>query len=344
MHLNERIETFISLGNQIGCLIKEHSRNQAIGDSKIPLDTNAWFTARNVIYALENVSRLLSSNSLNKWLVNYPKLTNYSKSKSVGLVTAGNIPLVGFHDVLCILLSGHRLIIKHSSKDEKLMEWLLKQIIQINPDYSNFITAESNHLKNFDAIIATGSDNTSKYFEYYFGKYPNIIRKNRNSVAILTGSETVEELQMLADDMLLYYGLGCRNVSKLFIPENFNVQRIFEALYAYHELINHHKYANNFIYNKSIYLMNKVPFLENGFLILKEDEGMDSPISVVFYQKYNNIKELKEKLNFDKEQIQCIISKHPEIEEKIFFGEAQKPELWDYADNVDTMNFLLSLE
>jgi hypothetical protein len=346
MDLEQRIQTFIRLGEIIPNLIKSESGNppESNGEITIPFSSNEWYTSSNVIFALDSISVQLNVETIQTWLKDYPKLKSFTKTKTIGLVTAGNIPLVGFHDVLCILLSGHRLLIKHSSKDEKLMGWILQQIIEINPDYKDLIVVESNYLKNFDAVIATGSDNSSRYFEYYFGKYPNIIRKNRNSIAILTGDETDEELQLLADDMLLYFGLGCRNVSKLYIPEKFDIQRIFKSVYKYHKLIDHNKYGNNYTYNKSIYLMNRDPFLENGFLILKEDDGMSSPISVVFHQRYDDINILKKRIDAEKDKIQCVVTKHPAFADKVYFGEAQKPKLWDFADNLDTMNFLLSLE
>lgn len=346
MNAEERIQTFIRLGEKIQSSIKSESIDptEICRKMAIPSSLNEWYTVSNIIYALNSISSQLNVVSMQTWLKDYPKLKSYSTAKTVGLVTAGNIPLVGFHDVLCILLSGHRLVIKNSSKDEKLMGWMLQQIIEINSDFKDLIEIEQNHLKNFNAVIATGSDNSSRYFEYYFGKYPNIIRKNRNSIAILTGDETDEELQLLADDMLRYFGLGCRNVSKLYLPEKYDIQRIFKSVYKYHDLIDHHKYYNNYTYNKSIYLMNRVPFLENGFLILKEDEGLSSPIAVVFHQKYNDIEALKERIFAEKNKIQCVVTNHPAFAERTYFGEAQQPNLWEYADNIDTMNFLLSLE
>jgi len=259
------------------------------------------------------------------------------------VVTAGNIPLVGFHDLLCVLLSGNELVIKASSKDNKLMKLIVNLLTESNNDFNTLIHFEIEQLKNFDAIIATGSDNTAKYFEYYFGKYPNIIRKNRNSIAILSGDESDEELNLLADDMLMYFGLGCRNVSKLFLPEGFDYQRIFRSVQAYHHLIDHNKYANNYLYNKSIYLMNSVQFWENGFMMMKEDIGLASPISVIFFEYYSSSDEIKQRVELDKDRIQCIVAKDGFIDGSVNFGEAQKPNLWDYADNVDTMKFLLSL-
>jgi hypothetical protein len=345
MNLKERIEAFSKLGLHLQYLIENENKGTGENSLKSLFEhiSNEWFSTTNILFMFKNILENLSINTLNEWVKGYPALKNYSTTKTVGLVTAGNIPLVGFHDVLCVLISGHHLLIKHSSKDEKLMNWMLNQLIEIEPKFMDFIHAEADQLKNFDAIIATGSDNTARYFEYYFGKYPNIIRKNRNSIALLTGNETDEDLKLLADDMLMYFGLGCRNVSKLFVPENFDIQRIFKSVIHYNHLIDHNKYANNYAYNKSIYLMNGTIFLENGFFILTEDLGISSPISVVYYQRYSDIEKVKELINLDKERIQCIVAKNGTIEGSIGFGEAQKPALSDYADNIDTMGFLLSL-
>lgn len=346
MNLNERIEAFAVLGNKIGQLINDanNQKNQeGINYFLSETSSNEWYTWNNIKYALNSISKNLTIENLNLWLETYPDSAIYNNKKKIGLVTAGNIPLVGFHDVLCILIGGHELVIKHSSKDEKLMNKLLNILIDINPEFKKLIHVEKKLLKGFDAVIATGSDNTSKYFEYYFAKYPHIIRKNRNSVAVLTGNETDHDLKLLADDMLLYFGLGCRNVSKLYIPDHFDIQRIFKAVSNYSHLIDHHKYANNFTYNRTIYLMSKIAFLENGFLILKEDLGMASPISVIFFERYSEIEKIKDRMILEQANIQCIVASNGIIEGSIEFGLAQEPKLWNYADNVDTMKFLFSL-
>lgn len=346
MNLKERIETFVNLGITLEKMLRTEKKihDSPMISSKIPDNiSNEWFTDENIRYTLLNIVHNLEKDKLLNWTENYPSLKNSNSVKKIGLVTAGNIPLVGFHDVLCVLMSGHKLMIKHSSKDEKLMNWLLDLIIRINPEYSEFITVEQNHMRNFDAVIATGSDNTSRYFEYYFARYPHIIRKNRNSVAILKGSETDEEIKLLADDMLLYFGLGCRNVSKLYIHIDIDVDRIFNAVLSYQSYMNHNKYMNNYTYNKSVYLMNKVNFLENGFFILKEDKGMASPISVVFYERFSNLEKIKNRILADTEKIQCIVAQKGLMKGAVPFGEAQKPALDDYADHIDTMKFLISL-
>jgi hypothetical protein len=345
MDLKNRVEAFSKLGILIGQIID--NQNIDVNENEplffINKNSNEWFIPSNIIYMLKNISGNLEINNLNSWISNYHKLRQFENSKKIGLITAGNIPLVGFHDVLCVLISGHQLIVKHSSKDEKLMRWLLDQLIEIEPRFKEFIHIKKERLSNFDAIIATGSDNTAKYFEYYFGKYPNIIRKNRNSIAVLTGNETEEELMLLADDMLLYFGLGCRNVSKLYLPENYDIQKIFKSVVRYDNYINHNKFCNNYLYNKSIFLLNQVKFFENGFLILKEDASINSPISVVHYEFYSNIENVNKRIDVEKDKIQCIVAKDAFIIGSVKFGQSQNPGLADYADNVDTMEFLLSL-
>ncbi|MDA3780729.1 MAG: aldehyde dehydrogenase, partial [Bacteroidales bacterium] len=262
---------------------------------------------------------------------------------AVGVVTAGNIPLVGFHDMLCVLLSGNKFIAKLSSKDNKLMQVIRYYLISLNSEFEELIRFEEQKLSGFDAIIATGSNNSSRYFEYYFGKYPNIIRKNRSSIAVLTGNETIKQIKALADDIFLYFGLGCRNVSKLLLPEDYNFENLFNNIEHYAHIYNHNKYANNYDYNKSIYLMNKTKHLDNGFVLLKEDEGMSSPIAVIYFQYYKKIEDVYNYITLNKENIQCVVSDNNEIEKAIKFGDAQYPELWDYADNVDTMEFLINI-
>ena len=253
---------------------------------------------------------------------------------------AGNIPLVGFHDFLSVLISGHNVLVKTSSNDQHLLPFLAKYIIAIEPRFADKITFVDGKLENFDAVIATGSNNTARYFEYYFKDKPSIIRKNRNSVAVLNGKETKEQLVALGEDIFRYFGLGCRNVSKLFVPKGYSFDAFFEAIFEYQDVIHYEKYANNYDYNKAVFLMSNFKLLDNGFLTLKEDQSYASPISSVFYEFYDDIDTLQKKLQSDHEQIQCIVS-NIGIENSIDFGQTQKPKLWDYADNVDTISFLL---
>ena len=347
MSLINRIIAFIELGKQLKLSLKEEIDQIVIKSFKNVIqqasDTNEWFITDNLNYAISSIADSLSEKNINTWLNKYTDIRNYKARKNVALIMAGNIPLVGFHDLLNVLISGHKAIVKQSSKDDLLIKGVVELLVSIEPEFKDFVHFTDDRLKSFDAVIATGSTNSSRYFEYYFGKYPNIIRKNRNSVAVLTGNETNEELTQLAEDIFLYFGLGCRNVSKLFIPDDFDIDRFFKAVYHYKDVNNHNKYANNYIYNRSIYLMSKVDFLENGFLILKEDLGMSSPISVIFYERYSKLETVKERLVIDQDNIQCVVSNEVELPNRVGFGEAQKPQLWDYADNIDTLKFLLTL-
>ncbi len=300
--------------------------------------SNAWFTLEEVKKALASLSAMLNKADLNKWL----KDVELNESpKKVGLILAGNIPLVGFHDVLCVLVTGNIALIKMSSSDDKLLPALLKQLISFEPALAQHIEYVE-RLQNFDAIIATGSNNTSRYFDYYFGKVPNIIRKNRNSVAVLDGKESNKDIENLGQDIFDYFGLGCRNVSKIYVPENYDFKHFFEPIEKYQPIINHFKYNNNYDYNKSIYLVNAVKHLDNGFLLVKEDENFVSPLAVLFYETYNDITDVEAKLALQDEQIQCVVANlNLSINKPIInLGDSQNPKLWDYADNVNTIEFL----
>ncbi|CAM4134995.1 acyl-CoA reductase [Gillisia limnaea] len=300
---------------------------------------NGWFTRENVLFSLEEWDKALSEENLEKWLKSY----NFQEeSKTVGLVMAGNVPLVGFHDFISVLLSGHKVLVKLSSNDKKLLPILANYLVSINPEFSDKIEFTDGRMNNFDAIIATGSNNTARYFEYYFRNKPSIIRKNRNSVAILTGNETQEELKLLAEDIFRYFGLGCRNVSKLYVPQDYNFDSFFNAVLPWAHLMDHAKYANNYDYNKAVYLMSEFKLLDNGFLILKEDPGFGSPIATLFYERYTNKDALLETLQAERENLQCVVSQDL-MESEVSYGATQHPKLWEYADNVDTLTFLQNL-
>ncbi len=301
---------------------------------------NGWYTPEQVFFSIQSWSQALTEINLNTWLSDY----NFKESepKTVGLILAGNIPLVGFHDFLSVLISGHKVLVKTSSNDQHLLPFLAQYLILVEPKLSNSITFVEGKLQNFDAVIATGSNNTARYFEYYFKDKPSITRKNRNSVAILNGKESSEELFNLGEDIFRYFGLGCRNVSKLFVPKKYDFAPFFEAIYQYKDAIFYEKYANNYDYNKAVFLMSNFKLLDNEFLTLKEDASYASPISSVFYEFYEDINDLKQRLNADNEQIQCIVS-NGLIDNSIHFGQTQKPNLWDYADNVDTIEFLINI-
>jgi len=317
---------------------------------------NAWFTPTSTLNAVKAIGSMLNREDLAYWLsVDHSPLSiDHSQDedtmdhgpsamdpKKVGLILAGNIPLVGFHDVLCVLASGHHALIKASTQDARLIKYILNMLVEIAPGFEGSFSFVE-RLANFDAVIATGSNNTSRYFEYYFGKVPNIIRKNRNSVAVLTGKERTEQLFLLGHDIFDFFGLGCRNVSKLFVPKGYNFVPFFEAIEPHQPIINHHKYNNNYDYNKSIYLVNGDKHLDNGFLLVKEDERMASPLAVLYFEYYDDLDDAQIRLAGLSEQIQCIVSNTQlYLDNQIVgFGESQKPKLWDYADGVDTMAFL----
>ena len=302
---------------------------------------NSWFTRANVIFAFKSWSDALSENNVKQWLSQY-QLPQTTSPKRILIVMAGNLPLVGLHDLLCVLVTGHKAIVKLSSNDCVLLPYLITQMKTFAPEWTEAVTFTDNKITEYDAVIATGSNNTARYFEYYFGKKPHIIRKNRHSVAVLTGKETPEELFALGKDIFLYYGLGCRSISKLFVPKGYDFNLLFQAIYPYKDIIQEQKYANNYDYNKAVYLMSLFQLLENGFLLLKEDEHYGSPIATLFYEYYTDVDSLKEKLTTDAEKIQCVVA-HNFTTEEVAFGETQTPQLWDYADGVDTLNFLLKL-
>jgi hypothetical protein len=298
---------------------------------------NGWFTPEQVYFALHSWAAALTEENLEEWLSKYD-FSNVNR-KTVGLILAGNIPLVGFHDFISVLISGHNVLVKTSSNDQHLIKFLSNYLISINSEFKNHITFTDGKLENFDAIIATGSNNTARYFEYYFKNKPSIIRKNRNSVAVLNGTETFEDLELLGEDIFRYFGLGCRNVSKLFVPKGYDFQLFFNAIFKYGSVIHYEKYANNYDYNKAVFLMSNFKLLDNEFLTLKEDPSYASPISSIFYEYYDRFEDLKNQLVKDAEQIQCIVSKKL-FRNSIGFGKTQHPQLWDYADNVDSLHFL----
>ena len=307
---------------------------------KLSQSHNGWYTPEHVYFSIQSWAKALTEDNLTKWTSVYA-IENI-KAKNVALILAGNIPLVGFHDFLTVLMTGHNVLIKTSSNDQYLLPFLAKYIIAVEPEFAEKITFVEGKLENFDAVIATGSNNTARYFEYYFKDKPSIIRKNRNSVAVLNGSESKEQLIALGEDIFRYFGLGCRNVSKLFVPKDYIFDPFFEAIFEYQDVIHYEKYANNYDYNKAVFLMSNFKLLYNGFLTLKEDSSYASPISSVFYERYETIADLQQRLINEKEQIQCIVS-NGLVQNSIAFGETQNPQLWDYADNVDTISFLLTI-
>lgn len=336
MKLQQRITALAALGKEINNLTREEKDMLHLKASSY----NNWFTEDSIELALHGVGLFLDKDKLEKWVSQY-QLEPASPGK-VGVIMAGNIPLVGFHDMLCVLVSGHLLHMKTSSQDPFLPGYLCRKLTDIEPGFAPYIVT-ADQLKGMDAIIATGSDNSSRYFEYYFSKIPYIIRKNRTSCAILTGKETSENLIALGKDIFQYYGLGCRNVSKLYVPQNYNFKPLFECLQPFQNVLLNHKYTNNYDYNKSIYLVNKEPHQDTGFALLRETGEMVSPISVVYYEYYKDADDLDKKIAARQDKIQCIIGNDKENPGFVAFGNSQVPGLEDYADNIDTLKFLAQI-
>ena len=305
-------------------------------------NTNTWFTQTEINRAFKAWSASLKKEEIEKWLSTYE--INDVGSKKIGLVLAGNIPMVGFHDVLTVLLSGHTAYIKLSTQDNILIPKLLEFLIKELPSVANQIVY-AERLNEVDAVIATGSNNTAQHFEQYFKNIPKIIRRNRNSIAVMNGDESFEDIQNLGVDIFSYYGQGCRNVSKIYFPNDYDITRFLDQLQAFEYIIDHHKYFNNYNYYKSIYLVNKEDHLDTGYVMLKESKDLQAPLSVIYYERYDSAENLASTLNEIKDQIQCVVSniKLNVSIPQFSFGESQCPDLNDYADGVDTLKFLIEL-
>jgi hypothetical protein len=332
MNLQERKEILTRLGNYMLSDEEEWlwTKERANGE-------NAWFTPEFIDLAAHNIAnRYLNPEKLQVLVERYHIPDENPDPKKVGIVMAGNVPMVGFHDLFCTFITGHYAVVKLSSKDAVLLKFLVKKMVEWNKSAAGYFTF-SEMLKGCDAYIATGSNNSSTYFSYYFSKYPHIIRRNRTSAAILTGEESTEELQKLADDVYQYFGLGCRNVTKIYVPEGYHFERLLQVFGKYNYLADHPKYKNNYDYNLALHLLNKRMYMSNESLLLVEDPSPFSPISQLHYQYYQESDELHQQLRGD-ERLQCIVSRH-----NVKFGEAQQPDVCDFADGVDTVQFLLNL-
>lgn len=355
MNKSERIKAFVELGDFLSQFSSEdairakHRLNSTFYYEfeallKRVSNENLWFTPLHVHESINGICSFLKEQKLIEWVNRY-SISDQNTQLKVAIIMAGNIPMVGFHDMLSVLISGHSFIGKLSSKDNHLLNFVSKLLIEINSEFEELISFQSERLSGenkFDAIIATGSNNSARYFEAYFKKYNHIIRRNRNSVAVLSGEETNEELEALGRDVFLYFGLGCRNVSKLYIPKGYNLVHLLDCWEKYSFVNDHNKYANNYDYQRSMLLMNRIEHLDTGFVLLNENTEITSPIGVVNYEYYSEINDLENILNKNSERIQCIVGN--KIQNAIPFGKAQEPELWDYADNVDTMKFLSQLK
>jgi hypothetical protein len=355
MNIKERISAFIELGtfleqfSKTDNIVSNHPLNPIFYTdfenllSRVSAE-NLWFTPKHVKSSIEGVCHFLKEKNISKWLNSY-QVSDKSTQLKVAVILAGNIPMVGFHDMLCVVISGHTFVGKLSSKDNQLLNFIAKILSHINPEFSQLIqfqTEQLNSKSSFDAIIATGSNNSARYFDAYFSKYPNIIRRNRNSVAVISGNESSEELMALGNDIFLYFGLGCRNVSKLYLPKGYNLTKLFDHWQSFSFITDHSKYANNYDYQRSLLLMNRIDHYDNGFLLLKESNEIASPVGIVYYEYYSELNDLESNLKDKSSLIQCIVSSC--IKNSVLFGQAQHPQLWDYADNVDTMQFLSTLK
>lgn len=334
MDLEERIQAFSKLGEYL----KEDMKQEAAEDLRLAEVLNPWFTKENINKSLNAWHNQLNNDMLTSWLNPY-KLKECSCQKNVLIIMAGNIPLVGFHDFLSVLISGHSVVVKMSSSDNILLKVIIDKLISIDVEFKNRIfLIDDLKDRKFDAIIATGSDNSAQYFEYYFKETKRIIRKNRRSIAVLNGNESDIQLKGLADDVFSYFGLGCRNVSKLFLPEGFDLDILFKAFFTYSHVLEHKKYANNYDYNKAIFLMGSNKLVENGFLLMKEDQSFFSPVAMLYYEYFQDVNKVDKFIDENKDKLQCIVS-----EERIPFGSTQEPNLLDYSDGVDTIDFLRGL-
>jgi hypothetical protein len=332
MNLQQRLV----LLNRLGEYILQNNEEWQAAKQKAHLQ-NAWFTPEFIDLADNNIAQaFLQKDKLTAWVQQYAVPAENKAPKNIGIVMAGNIPLVGFHDFLCAFISGHRQTIKPSSKDETLIKHLVQQLYTWDDTTRQLITF-ADMLKNCDVYIATGSNNSARYFEYYFSKYPHIIRRNRTSVAILTGNETLQDLEKLADDVYQYFGLGCRNVTKLYVPQGYDFLPLLNTFKKYNYLSDHHKYRNNYDYILAVLMLNRTYYMTNESVILHENKALFSPISQLNYEYYNNEQELAASLQKNQD-VQCIVGK-----QYIPFGQAQLPSLTDYADGVDTLQFLLKL-
>lgn len=355
MNLEQRSKAFVELGEFLHQFTSErpikieHKLNSAFFESfesllrNVTIE-NAWFTPKHVRCSIIGVCELLKEDKIAEWLEKY-SVSEKNTNVAVAVIMAGNLPMVGFHDMMCVLISGHRFIGKLSSKDNQLLDFISKLLIELNPEFKELIqfkTERINGKNDFDAIIATGSNNSARYFDAYFSKYPNIIRRNRNSVATITGNESKDEIKALGKDIFLYFGLGCRNVSKIYLPKGYDIKLLLDEWNGFEYLANHSKYANNYDYQRSLLLMNKIDHFDNGFLLLREKNDIASPVGVVYFEYYSEIKELEQTLLLNSDLIQCVVGSGNN--NTIPFGKAQEPQLWDYADDVDTMKFLTELK
>lgn len=353
--LQQRIEAFVRLGRYLAMAADDNRSGEVtdqpellrnlIESKSLALAHNPWFITENINHSLQTWADALTEQNIREWLAPYSdELKSIKEPFTVAVVMAGNIPLVGFHDFLSVLISGNRFLGKLSADDAYLLTAVAKLLVAIEPSFESYIEFTAERLEAFDAVIATGSNNTSRYFDYYFGRYPHIIRRNRNGIAVLTGNESAAELQNLSHDIFRYFGLGCRNVSMIYVPRNYDFTPLAEAcIQQYGLLLMHHKYMNNYTYQRAILLMNSIQFIDGGFFLFTENPSFLSPVAVIHYFTYDSSESLHKQLESEDDNIQCIISNELNFNRNVPFGKSQQPELWDYADGVDTLKFLTGI-
>lgn len=333
--IKHRISLLVALGQKLSDEQNESFQNLKFKAERL----NRWFIPKFIDFSIESiVENYLNEEKLNTWLAKYD-LTKIDNTKTVGLILAGNIPLVGFHDILCCFVLGLPVKVKLSSKDETLTKYVIEELKNLNPDWQCEIIER---LKDFDKVIATGSNNTNRYFEYYFKSVPALLRNNRNSLAVINGKESEEELKAFAEDIFMFSGQGCRNVSKVFLPKDYDVTTLFQHFSAYEFLHLNKLFMDNYDYTRTLLLMNQTPHFANEFIMLKEDDKLQSRLATLHFSYYENEKEVADFINANEKDLQCIVSHENENWTSFAFGKAQKPELWDYADNIDTLAFLLT--
>jgi len=300
---------------------------------------NKWFTRSVQQQAFAAWALSLQEEKLQEWMSRYPEFKVPEVPKRVGIVMAGNIPLVGFHDFLTVILTGNIVLAKMAKDDAQFLPIIKEMLVEMAPELNERIFLVE-RIQKPDAVIATGSNNSARYFESYFEKYPHVIRKNRTSVALISGDENEEDLSALGSDIFSYYGLGCRNVSKIYVPRNYDLNQIFAAIVGFDDVAINNKYVNNYEYYRTVYMLNKIPFLENGFVIFKEDTSLHTPIAVIHYEYYDVFNAVQNHMAEKADELQCVVGNGKGL---IPFGKTQQPELWDYADGVDTVDFLQKL-
>ncbi|MDD2191761.1 MAG: acyl-CoA reductase [Bacteroidales bacterium] len=338
---NKIISALSSISSKLSNGLEDTKLSVAIRKS---YEDNPWFDANSIDLALKSIGKWLRKENLEAFTKNY----SFANSpKRVAVICAGNIPAVGFHDMLCVLLSGHKLLCKLSSQDKYLLPAIAELLIEEEPTLIDYIEFAEDRIKNFDAVIATGSNNTRRYFDYYFGSYPNIIRHSRTSIGVIVDENKHNTVpvnySLLMDDILTYKGLGCRNVSKIYVPENFDFTPLIEASKEYESFLDHNKYRNNYDYYKTIYIMNNVKFIDSGVLSILENKSLFNNVSILHFEYYKDIEDVIRAIEIEKDNIQCVVSNSRLISNSIEIGQAQNPKLNEFADNIDTMKFLNSI-